>query len=157
MIVMVVVEEEAFFSFHSTDLSIPFSHDWSDEYCTRILSNIASVMSAETSRILICDQLMVSTLPSSDPMVSLAPSPLPANYGVGVRFSHQRDLCMMGILNGIERTPDQLKTIVEKSGLRIERVWECRSQVPIVEARLAARGERQEVNGHGGYKLRVAS
>ena len=48
---------------------------------------------------------------------------------------------MMGVVNGIERTPDQLKAVVEKSGLRIERVWECRSQVPIVEVRLAARDE----------------
>lgn len=45
---------------------------------------------------------------------------------------------MMGIINGIERTPDQLRAIVEKSGLKIEKVWECRSQVPIVEVRLAS-------------------
>ena len=81
---------------------------------------------------------MISTLPSADPVIPSAPSPLLANYGVGVRFSHQRDLCMMGIINGIERTPAQLQAIVERSGLRIEKVWECRSQVPIVELRLAA-------------------
>ena len=82
---------------------------------------------------------MISTLPGPDSMVPAAPSPLAANYGVSVRYSHQRDLCMMGIINGIERTPDQLKRIVEKSGLRIEKVWECRSQVPIVEVRLATK------------------
>ncbi len=64
---------------------------------------------------------------------------------------------MMGIINGIERTPDQLKAIVEKSGLRIERVWECRSQVPIVELRLAAGGESQKGNDHRGNKLHVTS
>lgn len=42
---------------------------------------------------------------------------------------------MMGIINGIERTPAQLKKIVEKAGLRIEKIWEARSQVPIVEMR----------------------
>lgn len=67
--------------------------------------------------------------------ISPAPAPLLANYGSSVRFSHQRDLCMMGIINGIERTPDQLSNVVEKAGLRIERVWECRSQVPVVELR----------------------
>lgn len=67
-----------------------------------------------------------------------------ANYGVGVRYSHQLDLLMMGIINGIERTPDQLKAVVEKSGLRIDKVWECRSQMPIMELRLAAREESQE-------------
>ena len=116
----------------------PSSHDWSDEYCVRILSNLASAMVPETSRILICDQLMISTLANSDPIIPSAPAPLLANYGVGVRFSHQRDLCMMGIINGIESTPAQLQTVVEKSGLKIEKVWECRSQVPVVEVRLAA-------------------
>ena len=90
---------------------------------------------------------MIPTLAATDPVVPSAPAPLPANYGVGVRFSHQRDLCMMGIINGIERTPGQLRALVERSGLRIERVWECRSQVPIVEVRLAAGGGGQEVGG----------
>ena len=132
-----------FFSSSPADLRLIVfsSHDWSDEYCIEILSNIASAMSPETSRILICDQLMISTLPSPDPAIPSAPSPLAANYGVSVRYSHQRDLCMMSIINGIERTPDQLKAIVEKSGLRIEKVWECRSQVSIVEVRLAAGDE----------------
>ena len=69
------------------------------------------------------------------PELEAAPAPLPANYGYSVRFSHQRDLCMMGIINGIERTPGQLRNIVEKSGLKIEKIWECRSQVPIAELR----------------------
>jgi hypothetical protein len=43
---------------------------------------------------------------------------------------------MMGIINGIERTPAQLVAIVVKAGLRIEKVWEARSQVPIVEVRV---------------------
>ena len=87
---------------------------------------------------------MISTLPSPDPVIPSAPSPLAANYGVGVGYSYQGDLCMMGIINGIERTPDQLKAVVEKSGLRIDKVWECRSQMPIVELRLASREESQE-------------
>ena len=70
-------------------------------------------------------------------MISPAPAPLPANYGTAVRFSHQRDLCMMGIINGIERTPEQLRKVVEAAGLKITRVWECRAQVPIVEVRLS--------------------
>jgi len=77
---------------------------------------------------------MNTTLGYPDALPS-APQPLPANYGTSVRFSHQRDLCMMGIINGIERTPAQLKKIVEKAGLRIEKIWEARSQVPIVEMR----------------------
>lgn len=110
-------------------------HDWSDDYCVSILGALRSAMNPHKSRILICDQLMNTTLGYPDVLPS-APQPLPANYGTNVRFSHQRDLCMMGIINGIERTPAQLAAIVEKAGLRIEKVWEARSQVPIVEVRV---------------------
>lgn len=54
---------------------------------------------------------------------------------------------MMGIINGIERTPAQLKKIVESAGLVIEKVWECRAQVPIVEVRLGGWDEGKGPNG----------
>ncbi|KAL8981239.1 MAG: hypothetical protein Q9205_003915 [Flavoplaca limonia] len=125
-------------------------HDWSDTYCVQILSALAGAM-VPHSRILICDQLMTpTTRPSSTPssrkaqqaaqLITPAPSPLPANYGTAVRFSHQRDLCMMGIINGIERTPAQLQKIVESAGLVVEKVWECRAQVPIVVVKLKETG-----------------
>lgn len=62
-----------------------------------------------------------------------APTPLPANYGYYTRYSHQRDLAMMGTINGIERTPAQFGALVDRAGLTIEKIWECRSQVSIVE------------------------
>lgn len=43
---------------------------------------------------------------------------------------------MMGIMNGIERTPSQFKVLVEKAGLKLERIWECRSMVGVIEVRL---------------------
>jgi hypothetical protein len=43
----------------------------------------------------------------------------------------------MSTLNGIERTPAQFRNIVEKAGLRIERFWDCRSQVGLIEVRLS--------------------
>ena len=139
------------------------SHDWSDTYCVQILSALAGAM-APHSRVLICDQLMTpTTRPSSTPssrkahqaapqhaqLITPAPSPLPANYGTAVRFSHQRDLCMMGIINGIERTPAQLQKIVESAGLVVEKVWECRAQVPIVVVKLKETG----VNGGTGHGM----
>lgn len=42
---------------------------------------------------------------------------------------------MMGIINGIERTPGQFRKLVEEAGLRVERTWECRGQVSIIECR----------------------
>jgi O-methyltransferase domain len=115
-------------------LTIACRHDWSDEYCIKILTGIRTSMSSAKSRVLICDQVMNTTLGSTE--LLSAPAPLPANYGYYTRYSHQRDLCMMGIINGIERTPMEFKDLVEKAGFKIEKIWECRSQVSIVELRL---------------------
>ncbi|KAM0629128.1 hypothetical protein ACHAPW_006972 [Verticillium nonalfalfae] len=75
-------------------------HDWSDDYCVRILS---------------------------------APQPLLPNWGYYTRYSHQRDLAMMAIINGIERKPDEFRELVERAGLRLRKIWDCRSQVGLVE------------------------
>ncbi|KAI5814555.1 S-adenosyl-L-methionine-dependent methyltransferase [Pyronema omphalodes] len=105
-------------------------HDWSDEYCVKILSSIRESM-APNSKILICDQVMNTTL--GCPELPAAPSPLPSNYGYHTRYSHQRDLTMMAIINGIERTPDMFRDIAMRSGLVMNKIWECRSQVSLVE------------------------
>lgn len=105
-------------------------HDWSDDYCIKILSAIRESM-GPNSRILVCDQVMNTTL--GCPELTPAPTPLPANYGYYARYSHQRDLAMMAIINGIERTPDQFRSIVDAAGLKLSKIWECRSQVSLVE------------------------
>lgn len=87
---------------------------------------------ASHSRLLICDQVMNVT--TGDPYLKSAPSPLPANYGYYMRFSHSRDLTMMSCINGIERTPEQFKVIIEAAGLKLKQIWDCRSQVSLVEA-----------------------
>ena len=43
---------------------------------------------------------------------------------------------MMSIINGIERTPAQFEVLIDKAGMKLEKIWECRSQVSIVEVRL---------------------
>ncbi|KAL8717981.1 MAG: hypothetical protein Q9225_004840 [Loekoesia sp. 1 TL-2023] len=108
-------------------------HDWSDDYCVRILAAIRAAM-APRSRILICDQVMNTTLGNTQ--IAPAPAPLPANYGSFSRWSHQRDITMMSIINGIERTPAEFTNIVERAGLAISKIYECRSQVSLVECAL---------------------
>lgn len=108
-------------------------HDWSDEYCVQILSRLRSSM-APFSRILLCDQLMNTTYGCRE--LQSAPAPLPANYGYYQRYCHQRDMGVMGIINGIERTPDQLQNIIKRADLKLEKIWECRSMVAITEVRL---------------------
>lgn len=77
------------------------------------------------------DQVMNTTL--GTPELPAAPAPLPANWGYYMRYSHQRDLAMMSIINGIERTPAEFKDIIERAGLRLRKIWDCRSQVGLVE------------------------
>ena len=67
------------------------------------------------------------------PELAPAPKPLPANWGYYTRYSHQRDLAMMAIINGIERTPAEFRDIVTKAGLKLRKIWDCRSQVSLVE------------------------
>ncbi|KAM0648256.1 hypothetical protein ACHAO3_006919 [Verticillium nonalfalfae] len=105
-------------------------HDWSDDYCVRILSGIRQSMGPR-SRILICDQVMNTTHGCSD--LPPAPQPLLPNWGYYTRYSHQRDLAMMAIINGIERKPDEFRELVERAGLRLRKIWDCRSQVGLVE------------------------
>lgn len=87
-----------------------------------------------SSRVLITESVVATTL--GDAAISSAPPPLPANYGRWARFAHQRDLTMLALLNGIERTPDGYRRIVEAAGLRVAKVWECRSHIHIIECRL---------------------
>ena len=116
--------------FVSVLTSLSTRHDWSDEYCVRILAAVRVSMS-RTSRLLICDQVMNTTLGCEQ--IAPAPDPLPANYGYFTRWSHQRDLTMMSIINGIERTPAEFKDIIERAGLIMRKIYDCRSQVSLIE------------------------
>ena len=40
---------------------------------------------------------------------------------------------MMSIINGIERTPAEFKSIIEQAGLSMAKIYNCRSQVSLVE------------------------
>ncbi|KAL4940293.1 hypothetical protein BDV06DRAFT_230434 [Aspergillus oleicola] len=105
-------------------------HDWSDDYCVQILSALRESM-APSSRILVCDQVMNTTAGCDE--IPPAPAPLPANYGYYMRYPHHRDLAMMSIINGIERTPAQFVDLVKQAGLKVNKIWNCRSMVGIVE------------------------
>jgi len=97
--------------------------------CFYIRSDYFSLFSSKSDHR--SDQVMNTTLGS--PELPPAPKPLPANWGYYTRYSHQRDLAMMSIINGIERTPSQFREIVELAGLKLKKIWDCRSQVSLVE------------------------
>lgn len=83
------------------------------------------------SRILLAEQIMVCAV--GDDRIRRAPVPLPANYGAPARFSHQRDINMCGLINGIERSPVEWDALVAAVGLKVLRFYECRSQIGIIE------------------------
>lgn len=86
------------------------------------------------SRVLVVDQVMNTTL--GCPELASAPAPLPANYGIANRLAHERDLDMLTLINGIERTPAQFRLLAVRSGLEVARIWECRGIISVVEMRL---------------------
>ncbi|GBE80928.1 O-methyltransferase gedA [Sparassis crispa] len=110
-------------------------HDWEDDRCVDILASLRTALGPH-SRILIADQVMNTTL--GCPELPSAPYPLLANYGVFTRFAHERDLDMMTIINGAERTPAEFRVLAERAGLEVSRIWECRGIVSITEMRLPA-------------------
>lgn len=125
-----MVSCKSILSIHEATLIQNSRHDWPDEHCVTILEVLKEALS-DTSRVLICDQVM-NTTNGSEEMES-APSPLPANYGYYSRYHHERDLNLMGTINGIERTPRELKVLIEKAGLKMVKVYDTRCVFGIVE------------------------
>ncbi|KAF9493340.1 S-adenosyl-L-methionine-dependent methyltransferase [Pleurotus eryngii] len=108
-------------------------HDWEDDRCVDILKGLTPSMGPNT-RVLIADQVMNTTV--GCPELQSAPAPLPANYGAFTKFAHCRDLDMMTIINGMERTPAMVRDLARRAGLELSRIWECRGIVSFCELRL---------------------
>lgn len=89
---------------------------------------------SKDSRIVIAELILNTTVGCAE--IPDAPKPLPANYGIFPRYSHQRDLVMLSLFNSAERTPDQFREIFDEAGLVIERIVECRSQTGLIVCRL---------------------
>ena len=64
---------------------------------------------------------------------------------------------MMGLINGIERTPSQLEKLVTDAGLRVEKVWQCRGVVGIVECRGVFNGEGERGGEMNGGKMSIGA
>ncbi|THH23128.1 hypothetical protein EUX98_g8050 [Antrodiella citrinella] len=110
------------------------SHDWPDDDCVKILKAIRPAL-GPNSRFLISDAVMRPTCLSPTSSFPPAPAPLPANYGLGFRLLNLRDLNMLALLNGRERSPEAFRALAKKAGLRVEKFWECRGVVWITEMR----------------------
>jgi O-methyltransferase domain len=96
-------------------------HDYSDEDCAKILSNIRAAM-APDSKVLIQEQIMPSIITNPE---------LEANVAV-------LDVACM-VMGGKERTEESFREVLEKSGLELVRIWKAEmAPAGIVEAKIKA-------------------
>ncbi|KAI0885554.1 putative O-methyltransferase [Annulohypoxylon maeteangense] len=109
-------------------------HDWKDDDSAKILAMTAGAMGPK-SRLLVADITLTETI--GDPYIKAAPKPLLANYGIHGHHGFALDIAMMSLMNGKERTPSEFRNLFEKAGLKMVKVWECRSNLGIIECRLA--------------------
>ncbi|KAL6302966.1 S-adenosyl-L-methionine-dependent methyltransferase [Sparassis latifolia] len=107
-------------------------HNWEDDRCVDILSALRPALSPH-SRVLVVDMVMNTTL--GCPEIPSAPFPLLANYGTSIRFAHESDLMMMSLFNGAERVPADFRSIAQRAGLEVSRIWECPGDC-VIEMRL---------------------
>ncbi|KZT65014.1 S-adenosyl-L-methionine-dependent methyltransferase [Daedalea quercina L-15889] len=105
-------------------------HDWPDDKCIAILSRLREAMSPG-SRVLVADMLIHPT--SGSASLKNAPKPLPANYGLPHLNKNYMDIVMFALYGGKERTPEQFAHNAEQAGLKIEKIWECRGPLSIIE------------------------
>lgn len=83
------------------------------------------------SRVLIGEMVINNSLGTKE--IPDAPKPLPADYGIYSRYSHERDLVMMSLFNSKERTMDDFRVLIHEAGLVVKNFYECRSHMSLIE------------------------
>ena len=78
-------------------------HDWPDENCVEILKNLASAMEPGYSKLCVNDIV----LPDQG----------------ATRFATQSDLNMMAHLAACERSESQWRSLLQRAGLEVVKVW----------------------------------
>ncbi|KAG6805559.1 hypothetical protein H0H92_014952, partial [Tricholoma furcatifolium] len=102
-------------------------HDWSNEYCVKILIQLRTVAREETKLLLIeCLTLYACHDPSGDDAMSIpgavpheAPKPLLANFGAVNDMSYQADMGMFLLFNSQERTIRHMEQLLLSTGWKI--------------------------------------
>ncbi|OJJ02334.1 hypothetical protein ASPVEDRAFT_83842 [Aspergillus versicolor CBS 583.65] len=79
-------------------------HDWSDDYCHKILQRVAAAMTPGYSKLLINEMLV-------------------PEQGA-TKYQAQSDIAMMAFGGGMERTKSQWRTLLGTAGFQIVEFWE---------------------------------
>ncbi|KAJ8588229.1 S-adenosyl-L-methionine-dependent methyltransferase [Rhizopogon salebrosus TDB-379] len=101
-------------------------HDWPDAEATTILCNIREAM-GPNSRVLVHECAFSHAFQQSVGECSgltIAPEPLPPNFGAGSRRAYTQDMSMWFSFNSKERTLNELKVIGAAAGLAFNRVYD---------------------------------
>ncbi|KZP03144.1 S-adenosyl-L-methionine-dependent methyltransferase [Athelia psychrophila] len=111
-------------------------HDWTDSDAILILKNVCAAMKPE-SRVLLHEEVLRSTDPTEP---SMAPEPLPANYGAGSLPSYQVDLTMLNLFNSRERSLTEFRALGLAAGLEFVKLWDLGHQF-LVEFKISSPGK----------------
>ncbi|KAJ8502546.1 hypothetical protein ONZ45_g11654 [Pleurotus djamor] len=119
-------------------------HDWSDEYCVKILSNLRDAAQATTTKLVLMESIMpfacradihgpegaadtgvngnanVSSIPGA--VAHEAPLPLLANYGIVNEMGYNADIDMFLLFNSQERTIKHMVELLRSTGWEVVKV-----------------------------------
>ncbi|KAG5720988.1 Sterigmatocystin 8-O-methyltransferase [Termitomyces sp. T112] len=107
-------------------------HDWSDEYCAKILTQLRAAAGKDTKLLLIESLIPFAChdshegddalgVPGSTPHE--APAPLLANYGAVNEMGYNVDILMFFLFNSQERTIRHLDQLLLSTGWRVKKVY----------------------------------
>ncbi|KAG6852088.1 hypothetical protein C0991_003244 [Blastosporella zonata] len=104
-------------------------HDWSDEYCVQILTQLRAVARKDTKLLLIeslipfaCeDPNGAKGIPGSVP--NEAPKPLLANFGAVNEMGYNADIDMFLLFNSQERTIYHIDELLLSTGWKVQKVY----------------------------------
>jgi hypothetical protein len=91
-------------------------HDWNDDQCTAILENLARSMGGRTGNLL----LMEAVIPA----------------GPGPDFGKFIDIEMLAMAGGRERSEEEFRSLLKRSGFELLRVVPTQTPLSILEAKL---------------------
>ncbi|KAJ5205126.1 hypothetical protein N7472_001574 [Penicillium cf. griseofulvum] len=97
-------------------------HNWNDQNCREILSQISEVLDPNYSRLLIHENVLPS---------------IRAHWGVTAM-----DIMMMANVGAEERTELQWCQLIERAGLKVSKSWTVSSAESLVECTLLGEGPR---------------
>ncbi|KAF7354294.1 S-adenosyl-L-methionine-dependent methyltransferase [Mycena venus] len=106
-----------------TDVSVfllkQITHDWSDKYCVKILTQLSAAAIPQTT-LLFLDSIVPLACHDPDTMkeegLQEAPAPLLANYGTAAYMAYNADLVMFLLFNSQERTRMHFVELLARTG-----------------------------------------